>query len=125
MKFFLNDTWIVMSPGDCVYSPRGSVHAFKNETDETIRLLIHAFPSGIEHFLAEAAEEWAKPEPRYSHESQTGGAWRSGCDKTANREIMRAARCSQTNSGRPIAREAWGCSYGLDHLCTRTLVVPW
>ena len=51
-----------MSPGDCVYSPRGSVHAFKNNTDEPIRVFINSAPSGIEHFFAEAAEEWAKPE---------------------------------------------------------------
>ena len=62
VSFFINDTWTEMSPGDCVYSPRGSVHAFKNHTDEPIRILIHTAPSGIEHFFAEAAEEWAKPE---------------------------------------------------------------
>jgi quercetin dioxygenase-like cupin family protein len=62
VNFFINNTWTEMSPGDCVYSPRGSVHAFKNNTDQPIRVLIHTAPSGIEHFFAEAAEEWAKPE---------------------------------------------------------------
>ena len=28
-----------MFPGDRVYAPRGSVHAFKNHTDQTIRVL--------------------------------------------------------------------------------------
>ena len=62
MSFFLNGSWTELCPGDCVYSPRGSVHPFKNNTAQLIRVLITAFPSGIEHFFAEAAEEWAKPE---------------------------------------------------------------
>ena len=33
VSFLLNDTWTDLFPGDCVYSPRGSVHAFKNNTD--------------------------------------------------------------------------------------------
>jgi quercetin dioxygenase-like cupin family protein len=61
VDFFINGTWTELSPGDCVYSPRGSVHAFKNNTDEPIRVFINIEPSGIEHFFAEAAEEWAKP----------------------------------------------------------------
>ena len=62
VSFFLNGSWTELCPGDCVYSPRGSVHAFKNNTDQLIRVLTTASPSGIEHFFAEAAEEWAKPE---------------------------------------------------------------
>jgi mannose-6-phosphate isomerase-like protein (cupin superfamily) len=33
VSFFLNGIWTDMFPGDCVYAPRGSVHAFKNNTD--------------------------------------------------------------------------------------------
>jgi quercetin dioxygenase-like cupin family protein len=62
VSFLINDTWTELSPGDCVYSPRGTVHAFKNNTDQPIRVFINITPSGIEHFFAEAAEEWAKPE---------------------------------------------------------------
>jgi hypothetical protein len=51
-----------MFPGDCVYAPRGSVHAFKNTTDQTIRVFINIAPSGLERFFAEAAEWWATPE---------------------------------------------------------------
>jgi quercetin dioxygenase-like cupin family protein len=29
VDFFLDGTWTMVSPGDCVYSPRGSVHGFK------------------------------------------------------------------------------------------------
>jgi hypothetical protein len=46
-----------------VYSPRGSVHGFKNNTDQPIRVFINIAPAGFEHFFAEAAEEWVKPEP--------------------------------------------------------------
>src|ERR1700736_5672764 len=63
VSFFLNDTWTDMLPGDCVYSPRGSVHGFKNNTDQPIRVFINFTPAGIEGFFAEAAEEWAQPEP--------------------------------------------------------------
>ena len=62
VNFFLDGTWTELSPGDCVYSPRGSVHGFKNNTDQPIRVFINIAPSGIEHFFSEAAEEWAKPE---------------------------------------------------------------
>ena len=62
VDFFLDGTWTELSPGGCVYSPRGSVHGFKNSTDQPIRVFINITPSGIEHFFAEAAEEWAKPE---------------------------------------------------------------
>jgi len=50
-------------PGDCVYSPRGSVHGFKNNTDKPIRVFINIAPAGFEHFFAEAADEWAQREP--------------------------------------------------------------
>jgi quercetin dioxygenase-like cupin family protein len=62
VSFLLNGTWTDMFPGDCVYAPRGSVHAFKNTTDQTIRVFINIAPSGLERFFAEAAEWWATPE---------------------------------------------------------------
>jgi quercetin dioxygenase-like cupin family protein len=63
LSFLLNGTWTDLSPGDCVYSPRGSVHGFKNNTDQPIRVFINFTPPGIEEFFAEAAEVWAQPEP--------------------------------------------------------------
>jgi quercetin dioxygenase-like cupin family protein len=59
----MNGIWTVLFPGDCAYSPRGAVHAFKNNTDQPIRVFINVTPAGIEGFFAEAAEEWAQPEP--------------------------------------------------------------
>jgi hypothetical protein len=51
-----------MLAGDCVYAPRGSVHAFKNNTDQPTRIFINAAPSGFERFFAEAAQWWATQE---------------------------------------------------------------
>jgi hypothetical protein len=36
---------------------------FKNNTDQPIRVFINIAPAEFVHFFAEAAEEWAKPEP--------------------------------------------------------------
>ena len=63
VSFLLNGTWTDLFPGDCVYSPRGSIHGFKNNTDQPIRVFINIAPAGFEQSFAEAAEEWAKPEP--------------------------------------------------------------
>ena len=62
VSFLMNGTWTDLFPGDCVYSPRGSVHGFKNNTDQQIRVFINVAPAGFEHFFAEVAEEWARPE---------------------------------------------------------------
>ena len=62
LVFLINGIWTDLFPGDCVYSPRGSVHAFKNNTDQPIRVFINIAPSGFERFFAEAAEWWANPE---------------------------------------------------------------
>jgi hypothetical protein len=43
-------------------TPNGQATNFKNNTDQPIRVFINIAPSGFEHFFAEAAEDWAKPE---------------------------------------------------------------
>jgi hypothetical protein len=48
-----------MFPDDCIYSPRESVNAFKNNTDQPIRVFINIARAGFERFFAEIAEEWA------------------------------------------------------------------
>ena len=53
--------WTDMLPGDCVYAPWLGP-AFKNNTDQPIRVFINIAPSGFERFFAEAAEAWAQPE---------------------------------------------------------------
>ena len=66
VSFLMNGTWVDLFPGDCVYSPRGSVHAFKNKTDQPSRVFMNIAPAGFEQFFAEVAEEWAQPEPDMS-----------------------------------------------------------
>jgi mannose-6-phosphate isomerase-like protein (cupin superfamily) len=66
VSFLMNDTWVDVFPGDCVYSPRGSVHGFKNKTDQPIRVFMNIAPAGFERFFAEVAEEWAQSEPDMS-----------------------------------------------------------
>jgi quercetin dioxygenase-like cupin family protein len=63
VSFFMNGTWTDLSPGDFVYSPRGSVHGFKNNTDQPTRVFINCTPAAIEGLFAEAAKEWSQPEP--------------------------------------------------------------
>jgi quercetin dioxygenase-like cupin family protein len=63
VSFFINGTWTDVFPGDCIYSPRGLVHGFKNNTDQPIRVFINIAPAGFERFFSEVAEEWAQPEP--------------------------------------------------------------
>ena len=67
VSFLINGTWTELSTGDCVYSPRSSVHAFKNITDQPIRVFISITPAGFERFFAEAADWWANPERDMSH----------------------------------------------------------
>ena len=63
VSFLLNGTWADLFPGDCVYFPRGSVHGFKNNTDQPIRAFINIAPAGVENFFAEVAEEWRNRGP--------------------------------------------------------------
>jgi quercetin dioxygenase-like cupin family protein len=62
VSFFANGEWRDAKPGDMVFAPRHSVHAFKNNTSLPTRMLIQLSPSGFENFFAEAALEFAKPE---------------------------------------------------------------
>ena len=62
--------WTDMLPGDCVYAPWLGP-AFKNNTDQPVRVFINFAPSGFE-LLAEAAEAWAQPEPDDPHSGHCG-----------------------------------------------------
>jgi len=63
VSFLMNGSWVDVFPGDSVYSPRGSIHAFKNKTDQPIRVFMNIAPAGFERFFAEVAEEWAQSVP--------------------------------------------------------------
>lgn len=61
VSFFVEGKWTDANAGDVVFTPRQSVHTFKNNGDQPTRMLIHTSPSGFETFFAEAAEEFARP----------------------------------------------------------------
>ena len=45
---------LMASVGDFIHIPRGTVHSFKNVSDETVKLLCLVTPAGLEGFFAEA-----------------------------------------------------------------------
>jgi quercetin dioxygenase-like cupin family protein len=45
---------LMASVGDFIHIPRGTVHSFKNVSDETAKLLCLVTPAGLEGFFAEA-----------------------------------------------------------------------
>lgn len=61
VSFLINERWHDAQRGDFVFAPRGSVHTFKNNTAEAVRMLIHTSPSGFENFFAEAEQAFNRP----------------------------------------------------------------
>ena len=61
VSFLLDGTWQEAPLGAVAFSPRGSVHTFKNVGDKPSRVLIHTSPSGFEKFFTRGAEEFCKP----------------------------------------------------------------
>ena len=47
---------LVASPGDFVFLPRGTMHAFRNDGPDTLRLILTFVPAGIERFFEEVLE---------------------------------------------------------------------
>ena len=61
VSFLIDGRWHDTQPGDFVFAPRGSVHTFKNNTAQPVRMLLHTAPSGFEDFFAEAEQEFNRP----------------------------------------------------------------
>lgn len=61
VSFWVESQWHDAHPGDLVFAPRGSVHTFKNNTTQPIRMLVQTAPSGFEDFFAEAELEFNRP----------------------------------------------------------------
>jgi quercetin dioxygenase-like cupin family protein len=80
VSFLMNGTWTDLFPGDCVYSPRGSVHGFKNNTDRPIRVFINIAPAGFEHFFRRSSRgvgaTRARHEPHNDHCGEIWTPWR-------------------------------------------------
>lgn len=58
VEFLLDGEWREVPTGSAVFAPRGSVHAFRNIGDKTLRQVIHTSPSGFEDFFAAMADEF-------------------------------------------------------------------
>ena len=60
--FRLGDETVVAGPGDFVNVPRGTVHCFRNDGIDPVRLVLTFTPAGIERFFEETLEP--APDPR-------------------------------------------------------------
>lgn len=54
--FRLDDDVFVARPGDFVNVPKGTLHNFRNDSDQPIRMILTFTPAGIEKFFEECLE---------------------------------------------------------------------
>jgi quercetin dioxygenase-like cupin family protein len=62
ITFTVDSRKVVGTPGTFVQIPRGTPHAFRNETGSPARMLIQCSPAGFEKFMAEFATELPSPD---------------------------------------------------------------
>jgi quercetin dioxygenase-like cupin family protein len=53
MTFGVDERTVTARPGALVHLPRGSLHWFRNDGGQPVRMLVFTFPSGFENFVAE------------------------------------------------------------------------
>ncbi len=61
LSFLSDGGWTEAGPGAVVFTPRGTVHTYKNVGDTPARMLFTALPSGFDVFFERCATEFAKP----------------------------------------------------------------
>ena len=61
---FLDGRPVTAGRGDFVHVPRGTVHNFRNDSDETARMILTFTPAGIEGFFEETLERAHDLDPR-------------------------------------------------------------
>jgi mannose-6-phosphate isomerase-like protein (cupin superfamily) len=69
--FRLGDERILAGPGDFVNVPKGTLHCFRNFSDEPMRMILTFTPAGIERFFEETlerADDLSRPCPDNSAE---------------------------------------------------------
>jgi quercetin dioxygenase-like cupin family protein len=59
--FRLGDETVVAGPGDFVNVPRGTVHCFRNDGADPVRLVLTFTPAGMERFFEETLEPALDP----------------------------------------------------------------
>ncbi len=62
VAFYSGEERIAGLPGTFIHMPRGVPHRFKNETDQTAKLLFSLVPAGLEKMFVEAGRELAEGE---------------------------------------------------------------
>jgi quercetin dioxygenase-like cupin family protein len=60
-SILLADEWITARAGDFVNVPRGTVHCFRNQGAEAMRMIVTFTPAGIERFFEETLERLLDP----------------------------------------------------------------
>jgi mannose-6-phosphate isomerase-like protein (cupin superfamily) len=62
VSFWIDGRVLTAGPGDCVFGPRNIPHRFFNASDQPVRLLVLASPSGLEEFFQQFAQPLAGPD---------------------------------------------------------------
>ena len=62
ITFTVDDKTIIGTPGTFVQIPRGTPHAFKNNSAASARMLIQCVPAGFDRFMMEFATELPSPD---------------------------------------------------------------
>ncbi len=60
-EFFSDGAWTEVPVGAVVYTPKNTVHSFRNAGDTPLRMLLHAVPAGFEVFFGRCAEVFRQP----------------------------------------------------------------
>lgn len=61
VEFFVAGEWKEVPVGTVVYTPRNTVHSFRNPGTEPLQMLLHAAPAGFETFFERCAEAFNQP----------------------------------------------------------------
>lgn len=62
LEFQLGDQTVIATPGTFLYSPKGHLHTFRNNTTQRAKMLTWCMPAGIEQFFAEVSVEVDSPD---------------------------------------------------------------
>lgn len=62
VTFMVDGKTVIGTPGTFVQIPRGTPHAFKNQSAAAARMLIQCSPAGFDSFMAEFATELSSPD---------------------------------------------------------------
>jgi oxalate decarboxylase/phosphoglucose isomerase-like protein (cupin superfamily) len=65
------DTWTTLEPGDYINVPRGTVHSFRNEGPDDVRVITAFEPQGFERFFLEYGVDVHEPGAFASSVSET------------------------------------------------------